>query len=76
MLTLENLKLLPKQTTSIEKEIQHLLDIEKTDSTEGISCLKWTTNIGRRKKSVSFKTDTDMIKTVVYRWPKQFIPQR
>ena len=43
-------------------------DIEKADSKEEISCLKWTTYNGRRKICVNFKTDTDKLNIVVYRY--------
>ena len=39
--------------------MQQLPDIEKTDSEEEISCLKWTIYNGRRKVCVNFQTDTD-----------------
>ena len=35
-------------------EMQQVSDIEKTDSKEEISCLKWTKYIGRRKVCVNF----------------------
>ena len=41
-------------------------DIEKTDSKEDFSCLKWTIYNGRRKECVNFKTDTDKLTIVVY----------
>ena len=59
--------------TSLEKftlavvEMQQLPDIEKTDSKEEKSCLKWTIYNGRRKVCVNFETDTDGLKIVVYR---------
>ena len=43
--------------------------IEKTDSEKKVSCLKLTTNNGRRKISVNFQTDTeDNLNIVVYRY--------
>ena len=48
--------------------MQHLPDIEKTDSKEEISCLKWTIYNGRRKACVNFQTDTDKLNIVVYRY--------
>ena len=48
--------------------MQQLPDIEKTDSTEEISCLKWTIYNGRRKECVNFQTDTDKLNIVVYRF--------
>ena len=49
-------------------EMQQLPDFEKTDSREEISCLKWTKNNGRRNVCVNFKTDTDKLSIVVYRY--------
>ena len=48
-------------------EMQHLPDIEKTDSREEISRLKWTIYNGRREVCVNFQTDTDKWNIVVYR---------
>ena len=42
--------------------------IEKKDSKEEISCLKWTIYHGRRKVCVNFQTDTDKLNIVVYRY--------
>ena len=42
--------------------------IEKTDSKEEISCLKWTKFIGRRKVCVNFQTDRDKLNIAVYRY--------
>ena len=39
--------------------MQQLPEIEKVDSKNEISCLKWTTNNGRRKICTSFKADMD-----------------
>ena len=47
-------------------EMQHLPDIEKTDSKEEISCLKSAIYNGRRKVCVNFQTDTDKLNIVVY----------
>ena len=69
--------LLTTPKTSLEKltltvvEIQQLPDIEKTDSKEEISCLKWTIYNGRRKVCVNFQTDTDNLNIVVYRYRKK-----
>ena len=46
--------------------MQQMPDIEKTDSKEEISCLKWTIFNGSRK--VIFQTDTDKLTIVVYRY--------
>ena len=48
--------------------MQHLPDIEETDSKKELSCLKWTMYNGRRKVCVNFQTDTDKLKIVVYRY--------
>ena len=48
-------------------EIQQLPDIEKVDSKDEISCLKWTIYKGRRKVCIKFQTDTDQVIIVVYR---------
>ena len=47
--------------------MQQLPDVEKTDSKEEISCLKWTIYNGRRKVCVNFQTDTDKLNFVVHR---------
>ena len=51
-------------------EIQQLPDIEKTDSKEERSRLKWTIYNGRRRVCVNFQTDTDKVNIVVYRYQK------
>ena len=48
-------------------ETQKLRDIEKSDSRDEISCLKWTIYNGRRKICINFQTDTDKVSIVVYR---------
>ena len=58
----------PEKLTLTVVEMQQLPDIEKTDSKEEISCLKWTIYNGRRKVCVSFQTDTDKLNIVVYRY--------
>ena len=47
---------------------QQLPDIEKSDSKDEISCLKWTIYNGRRKVCINFQTDTDKVNIVVYRY--------
>ena len=47
--------------------MQQLPEIEKVDSKEEISCLKWTKYNGRRKVSLTFKTDMDKLNIEVYR---------
>ena len=58
----------PEKLTLSVVEMQQLPDIEKTDSKEEISCLKWTIYNGRRKVCVIFQTDTDKLNIVVYRY--------
>ena len=50
--------------------MQQLPNIEKTDSKEEISRLKWTIYNGRRKVCVNFQTDTDGLNIIVYRYRK------
>ena len=60
--------------TSLDKitltlvETQKLPEIEKVDSRNEISCLKWTLYNGRRKLCISFKTDMDNLNMLVYRY--------
>ena len=58
----------PKRNTLTSVEMQHLPEIEKVDSKNEISCLKWTIYNGRRKVCISFKTDMDKFNIVVYRY--------
>ena len=58
----------PGKTTLTMVETQQLPDIEKADSKDAISCLKWTIYNGRRKVCINFQTDTVKVKTVVYRY--------
>ena len=51
-------------------ETQQLPDIEKVDSKEEISCLKWTIYNGRRKVCINYRTDTDKVNLVVYHYRK------
>ena len=48
--------------------MQQLPEIEKVDSKNDTSCLKWTKYNGRRKKCISIKTDMDKLNIVVYRY--------
>ena len=50
--------------------MQQLPEIEKVDSKNEISCLKWTLYNVRRKVCLSFKTDMDKLNLVVYRYRK------
>ena len=60
----------PEELTSTEVEMQQLPDIEKADSKQETSRLKWTIYNGRRKVCVHFQTDTDKLNTVMYRYQK------
>ena len=46
----------PKKITLTLVETQQLPDIEKSDSKDEISCLKWTIYNGRRKLCINFQT--------------------
>ena len=68
MLNLEvNPKIPPKKNTLTLVETQQMPDIEKVDSKDEISCLKWTIYNGR-KVCINFQTDTDKVNIVVYRY--------
>ena len=57
--------------------MQQVPDIEKTDSMEEKSCLKWTIYNGRRKVCVNFQTDTDKLNIYLrVPLPNQFILER
>ena len=58
----------PGKNTLTLVESQQLPDIEKVDSKDEISCLKWTIYNGRRKVCINFQTDTDKVNIVVYRY--------
>ena len=58
----------PEKFTLTLVEIHHLPDIEKVDSEDEISCLKWTIYKGRRKACVNFQTHADKLNIVVYRY--------
>ena len=49
-------------------ETQQLPNIEKVDSKDEISCLKWTIYNGRRKVCINFQTDTDKVNIVAYHY--------
>ena len=55
----------PEKITLTLVETQQLPDIEKSDSKDEISCLKWTIYNGRRKVCINFQTDTDKVNIVV-----------
>ena len=58
----------PEKLTLTVVEMQQLPDIEKTDSKEEKSCLKWTIYNDRRRVCVNFQTDTDKLNIVVYQY--------
>ena len=58
----------PKKLALTVVEMQKFPDIEKTDTKEETSCLKWTIYNGRRQVCVNFQTDTDKLNNVVYRY--------
>ena len=58
----------PEKITLTLVETQQLPDIEEADSKDEISCLKWTIYNGRRKVCIKFRTDTDKVNIVVYRY--------
>ena len=58
----------PGKITLTLVETQQLTDIEKVDSKDEISCLKWTIYNGRRKVCINFETDTDKVNIVVNRY--------
>ena len=58
----------PEKITLTLVEIKQLPDIEKVDSKDEISRLKWTIYNGRRKVCINFQTDTDKVNIVVFRY--------
>ena len=58
----------PEKITLNLVEMQQLPEIERVNSKNEISCLKWTIYNGRRKVCISFKTDMDKLNIVVYRY--------
>ena len=58
----------PEKITLTLVETQQLPDIEKIDSKDEISCLRWTIYNGRRKVCINFQTDTEKVNIVVYRY--------
>ena len=58
----------PEKNTLTLVETHHLPDIEKVDSKDEISCLKWTMYKGRRKACVNFQTHADKLNIVVYHY--------
>ena len=58
----------PEKITLTLVETLQLPDIEKSQSKDDISCLKWTIYNGRREVCVNFQSDTDKVNIVVYRY--------
>ena len=58
----------PQKLTLTVVDMQQLIHFEKTDSKDGTSCLNWTLYKVRRKVCVDFKTDTENVNLVVYRY--------
>ena len=65
----------PEKSTPTLVETQQLTDIEKVDSKDEISCLKWTIYNGRRKICINFQIDADKVNIVVLRSRKKHVPQ-
>ena len=61
------LKHSPEKITLTLIETEQFPDIEKVESKDEISCLKWTTYEGRKKLCINFQFDTDKVNIVVYR---------
>ena len=61
-------KVSPEKGTLTLVQTQQLPDIEKTDSKDEVSCLKFTIYNGRRKLCVNFQSDKDKVNIVVYRY--------
>ena len=70
LVVLSTPKTSPRKLALTVVEMQQLPDIEKTDSKEERSCLKWTLYNSTRKVCVNFQTDTDKLNIVVYRYRK------
>ena len=58
----------PEKITLALVEMQQLLENEKVDSKNEISCLKFTIYNSRRKVCISFKTGMDNLNIVIYRY--------
>ena len=58
----------PEKITLTLVETQQLPDIEKIDSKDEMSCLKWTIYKGREKVCINFQTDTDKVNILVCRY--------
>ena len=58
----------PEKITLTLVETQQMPDIEKAESKDEICCLKWTIYNGRRTVFIDFRTNTDKVNIVVYRY--------
>ena len=58
----------PKKITPTLLKTQQMPDIERNDSKDEISCLKWIILNGRREVCINLQTDTDKVNLVVYRY--------
>ena len=58
----------PEKITLTLVEMQSLPEIEKVAFKNDISCLKWTIYKGRRKVCINFKSGTEKLNIVIYRY--------
>ena len=58
----------PEKHTLTLVETQQSPYFEMSDSRDENSCLKWTIYNGRRNVCINFRTDTDKVNIVVYRY--------
>ena len=58
----------PETITLTLVETHQLPDIEKADSKDESSCLKWTVYNGSRKVCTNYQTDTEKVNIVVYHY--------
>ena len=65
-------KISPGKLTITVVEMQKLPEIEKTDSKEELSCLKWTIKKGSKKVCLRFQTNTEKLNVVLYRYRNSF----
>ena len=56
----------PEKPTLTLVKTHQLRDIEKVDSKDEITCLKWTIYNDRRKVCINIQTDADKVNIVVY----------
>ena len=65
---LTTLKTYPEKIALTIIELQELPDLQKLDHTEEVFCLKGKITLGRRKVCQNFKTDTNKLDIVMYRY--------